>query len=173
MVTTLLESLEVNKFQKKYKTYIVTTYNYTGYPLVREIKERIKRKQIGNIENVEFEMPQDSFITNNKFFPLSKWRTKDNFIPNICLDLGTHLYSLLFFLINVVPSQVVSDFYKHSNDTMIGNAKILFKCKGGMRGTFWISKRSAGSRNGLRIRIFGNKGSYNWYQQTPEILKVL
>ena len=37
-----------------------------------------------------------------------------------------------------------------------------------MTSNFWMSKTAVGRRNGLRIRLFGELGSAEWYQMEPE-----
>jgi len=36
----------------------------------------------------------------------------------------------------------------------------------------WYSKIAIGNRNGLKIRLYGQKGSAEWLQEIPEIIKV-
>ena len=37
-------------------------------------------------------------------------------------------------------------------------------------GNIWLSKAALGQRNGLRVRVFGEKASAEWYQMDPEFL---
>ena len=39
-----------------------------------------------------------------------------------------------------------------------------------MNGSFWMSKTAIGNRNGLRLRIIGDKGSADWIQNNSEEL---
>ena len=39
------------------------------------------------------------------------------------------------------------------------------------RGSIWISSAATGGENGLKIRVYGNKGSVEWYQDDPNHLK--
>ena len=39
-------------------------------------------------------------------------------------------------------------------------------------GSMWFTKSAIGTRNGLRMRIFGTSGSIEWYQQNPEFLNL-
>ena len=36
----------------------------------------------------------------------------------------------------------------------------------------WYSKVAIGYRNGLKVRVFGDKGSALWYQEDPEKLDL-
>ena len=39
-----------------------------------------------------------------------------------------------------------------------------------LKGSFWMSKTAIGNRNGLRLRIIGDKGSADWIQNNSEEL---
>ena len=41
-----------------------------------------------------------------------------------------------------------------------------------MQGQVWFSKTAVGHRNGLKISIYGSKGSIHWVQENPEQLEV-
>ena len=45
---------EINKIFSNKKNLIRVTYNYTGYPILRELKEMIKKKRIGKIKQFFF-----------------------------------------------------------------------------------------------------------------------
>ena len=45
---------------------------------------------------------------------------------------------------------------------------IMLKYKSGINGFFWFGKSAVGYRNGLKLRIFGQKASLTWHQIKPE-----
>ena len=81
--------------------YLAVTYNYTGYPMIRELREMIRRGHLGRIEQIHIEMPQESFARLNRdgrpIVP-QQWRMQDGKIPTISLDLGVHLHHMIDFL---------------------------------------------------------------------------
>lgn len=46
----------------------------------------------------------------------------------------------------------------------------LVRYSGNMRAQIWYAKMALGHRNGLRVRIYGDKGSAEWFQMVPEEL---
>lgn len=50
------------------------------------------------------------------------------------------------------------------------NAQILFRYANGARGSLWISQVAVGHENGLRLRVYGTKGSLQWAQENPNVL---
>ena len=171
LVTDLYQIKKLMKLHEK--KFIATIFNYTGYPMIREMKFLIKKKRIGNIKNFQIEMPQQSFVnkkqTNNKIFPIQKWRLKQSSIPMICLDLGVHLDNLIYFLTDAYPQEVFSNFSKNSKLNVYDDVNIILKYKSFL-GSMWISKSSFGYDNGLSIRVFGDKGSFEWKQSDNENL---
>jgi predicted dehydrogenase len=49
---------------------------------------------------------------------------------------------------------------------------MLLKYPSGIKGSMWMSKTAIGHRNGLQIRIYGDKGSAKWVQLNPDELEL-
>ena len=45
--------------------------------------------------------------------------------------------------------------------------------KNNARGSIWVSSAATGGENGLKIRVYGNKGSVEWFQDDPNHLKFI
>jgi len=173
LTTSLKNALEIKKELTKYKGFLAITYNYTGYPMIRELKELIKMGKLGKIVHIDVQMPQESFIKvdkNNNPFKPQKWRLKDYEIPTIYLDLGAHLHDLVSFLINKKPMEVsvINRTYGYFN--VIDDVRGVVNYEDGIAAHYWFSKSALGHKNGLKIQIYGTKGSAFWYQMEPEYL---
>ena len=162
---------EVNQIRdaldKSDKKDLSVTLNYSGYPMVREIAQRIHNKSLGDLLTLRIEMPQETFLRNSK---LQNWRSVDYSIPTITLDLGVHVFHLVRFLL------------KDEIELLEGHNFSLFKGSELVdRSTSnWISKNSGvvvemsyskidlGQRNGLRLRASGTLGSIEWIQRYPD-----
>lgn len=158
------------------KGFLAVTYNYSGYPMVRELRRMIASGRLGKILHFQVEMPQEGFIRvdaqGNKPKP-QWWRLSDGGIPTIHLDLAVHLHQLVFYLLREHPLAVVSD--QASNGWFSGvvdNVMSIARYSGDIRGQFWFSKSALGQRNGLRLRIYGSEGSAEWFQADPEELHL-
>jgi len=169
------EANSIASLVKEKNGFLVVTYNYSCYPMVREARHLIKKDKIGKIIHFQIEMPQEGFIKLNNQNQLPKpqqWRLNDNEIPTIYLDLASHLHQLIYFLTRQNPIEVIADhkgfgFFK---DKVIDNVISICKYTNDIQGQFWFSKSAIGNRNGLKIRIFGEKGSLEWHQMVPEEL---
>jgi len=157
--------------------YLAVTYNYSGYPMFRELQEIINSGKLGKVLNINAEMPQEGFVklnkqTNNVPDP-QNWRMSDTTIPTISLDLGVHVHQLIKALISQKPLSVVAiqnSFGKVKS--VIDDVNCLIKYDGGSTANIWYSKSALGYKNGLRLRVFGSKGSAEWLQTNSEYLSL-
>ena len=58
------EAIDLKKIVKSKKIIFALTYNYTGYPMVKEAKSLIENGKIGKIRKVSVEYPQGWLTTN-------------------------------------------------------------------------------------------------------------
>ena len=73
---------------------------------------------------------------------------------------GLEVNSVLADLSAFVPSRLLDD-----------NAQIMLRFANGARGSLWASQVAVGHENGLRIRIYGDQASLEWFQEQPNQLK--
>ena len=80
LVPTIKQGKNLRLIAKKKNIPFCVTYNYTGYPLVREAKELIKKKLLGNIMNINIEYLQGHIVGLNKKSIKNAlgWRSKNS-----------------------------------------------------------------------------------------------
>jgi predicted dehydrogenase len=174
LVSSLDELSSIQKVLKQDKQFLAVTFNYSGYPMIRELKELIKIGVLGHIKQIRFEVPQDAFVrsTAGKGNAAS-WRFQDGYLPTICLDLGVHLHHLAYFLLEEEPTHTMAEFSNYSSHNgLIDDILMWVIFSSGIKGSFWMSKAALGNRNGLKISLYGDKGSAHWVQVNPEELKI-
>jgi len=155
-------------------SFLVVTYNYLAYPLLGVLRENIMKEELGKIVNVHLEMPQESFFRppkGIKEYP-PKWRKKDGPIPGILLDLMSHLFSLLKFLTSKNIRKVYAIQKSFSSFGVVDEVKVITEFTDDTVGFFWVSKTALGSRNGLKVAVYGTKASALWVQEEPEKVYV-
>jgi len=171
LVSSYKDALMVQDISKD--NFLTVTYNYSGYPMIRELKNIIKNNKLGDIINIDLKMPQESFLRPPKshLYP-QKWRLKDGDIPMISLDLGVHLQHLAFFLTEMEPIKIFSTMKSFSKYNVVDDIDIFLKYKKNMTGKIWISKVALGERNGLSVSVYGTNGRATWVQENSEILNI-
>ena len=165
----------INKVNER-RGFLCVTYNYTGYPMVRVLKNEILKGTLGKINHIEIQMPQEGFIRymNNGEKPKPQaWRMKDNEVPVISLDLGTHLHNMIYFLTGQNPIQVMGNEKSYGFfENIIDNVNCTIEYTNNMTVQMWYSKSALGNRNGIGLQIYGSEGSASWYQSEAEIIKI-
>jgi len=53
---------------------------------------------------------------------------------------------------------------------LVDDARVMLRFEGGARGLLWSSQVAIGNSNGVRLRVFGEKGSLQWFQEQPNEL---
>ena len=168
------EAVRIEEARKRVNGYLAVTYNYTGYPMVRELREVIRRGDLGDLQQIHVEMPQEGFLRLNDSDSVSTpqdWRLKDHKIPTLSLDLGVHVHHMVNFLSAERPIELVA--LGSSNgvfENITDNTMCIARYTGDLDCQFWYGKTSLGHSNGLRVRVYGNEGSAEWFQLHPEEL---
>ena len=174
LTATVREARKVKALLEAENGFLAVISNYTGYPMFRELKARIDKGELGSIQQIQIEMPQEGFLRlTDEGQPMvpQDWRLVDGEIPTISLDLGSHMHMLVAFLTGEKPRSVIgsSDTFGNFKD-ITDTVSCMVRYSGGLHVNYWYSKTALGCRNGLKIRVFGQNGSAEWFQAEPETL---
>ncbi|MDE2600353.1 MAG: Gfo/Idh/MocA family oxidoreductase [Rhodocyclaceae bacterium] len=170
------EIAELLQIRRQHQGFLGVTFNYSGYPMMRELREKIARGDLGRILHFQAEMPQEGFVrtsSDGKRPTPQDWRLHDGSVPTLGLDLAVHLHHSIYYLTRARPLSVVAD---HASEGWFSGIVDDFAClahyENNIRGQLWFSKSSLGHRNGLRLRIYGTEASAEWFQANPEELLI-
>ena len=167
-----------NKIKKNKKIKYALTHNYSAYPMVREAKVLIEKGKIGKVEDINFEYVQDwsegKTINKKNSRKMFRWKLDKKIVgvSSVLNELGSHACHLASYMSGLKTKKVFADITQVSKTVkMDNNAKVLIEFDNGAKGMFWTSCTARGGVYGLRIRIFGSKGSLEWVQNDPTYLK--
>jgi len=167
-----------NKIKKNKKIKYALTHNYSAYPMVREAKVLIEKGKIGKVEDINFEYVQDwsegKTINKKNSRKMFRWKLDKKIVgvSTVLNELGSHACHLAGYMSGLKTKKVFADITQVSKSVkMDNNAKVLIEFDNGAKGMFWTSCTARGGVYGLRIRIFGSKGSLEWVQNDPTYLK--
>lgn len=152
------------------KKFLGVTFNYAGYPMVREARQMILGGDLGAIQQIYCEMPQESF--SRRGATPQGWRKRDYRIPCVSLDLGVHVLHLVEYLsgAEMLECAAVQESSFGKIRGVIDTVNVLATYTSGALANMIWTKAALGHRNGLRVRVFGEAGSLEWYQADPEQL---
>jgi predicted dehydrogenase len=173
----LEEALELESVVKKSGKVFALTHNYTGYPMVKEARELVRRGDLGKVSKVVVEYPQDWLINlveeqGNKG---ALWRTDPQQAgASSCVgDIGTHAENLTRYITGLEIDQLCAEFTTFVKGRRLeDDANMLVRFKGGAKGILYASQISAGEENNINIRVYGTKASLEWHQEDPNDLIV-
>ena len=177
LTSNLQDAEELAKLVKDTGLVFAVTYNYSGYPMVRQAKEMVANGELGNIRVVQLEYAQDWLATNieRDGQKQAAWRTdpKQAGKGGAIGDIGTHAFHLAEFITGLEASSLLADLDAFvPGRTLDDNANILLRYKNGAKGMLWVSQVASGKENGLQIRIYGDKGGLQWAQEDPNYLHI-
>jgi predicted dehydrogenase len=99
MTTTYEEARDLENIYKSKKLTFAVTYTYTGYPMIRQMKEMIKAGEIGDIQRVDLQYYQGWInpIIHDSKRRSETWRLQpDKSGISCCIgDIGTHAFDML------------------------------------------------------------------------------
>ena len=153
-------------------TVFVLTHNYSGYPLIRQAREMVAGGEIGAIRVVQVEYPQD-WMAEEVHNKQADWRTDpaQSGAGGATGDIGTHAYHLANFVTGLTPERLAADLTAFvSGRKLDDNGHVLLRYQGGAKGMLWCSQVAPGCENGLRLRVYGEKGGLEWAQENPNEL---
>src|SRR4051812_7298510 len=153
------------------------TFNYTGYPMVRHAKQLIADGLIGTLRVVQAEYPQGWLATalEKTGQKQASWRTDPKLAGAGALgDIGSHSFQLVEFVTGEKVAEVAADVSAIVPGRSIDdNVNVLLRFAGGARGSLWASQVAIGHLNSHRLRVYGETGSVQWFQERPEELLIV
>ena len=90
----------------------------------------------------------------------------------ILSEIGTHAYHLLRYVTSLEAKEVSAEVSSLSSELPVDdNAFLILRMSNNARASIWVSSAATGGENGLKIRVYGTKGSIEWFQDDPNNLK--
>ena len=154
------------------------THTYSGYPLVREARARVAAGALGAIRKVVVEYPQ-GWLAGEAVGKQAEWRVDPaKSGPGGCIgDIGTHAFQLAEFISGLKVTQILADLAAVVPGRPVDDdCTVLLRFEdvgfGAARGVLLASQIEVGEMNGLRIRLYGEKGGMVWKQEVPNTLTL-
>jgi len=185
------ESAELVELARSRKVVAAVSYNVRFYPLNLEARERVRKGDVGQIFAVNGSYTQDWLFYDTDY----NWRVlaEQGGELRAVGDVGTHWMDLVHSITGLEVEAVFADLKtvhpvrkkpKGEVQTYTGKmggpmqtepvnittedyAGVLFRFKGGARGSLNISQVTAGRKNCLRYEIAGSKCALAWNSEAP------
>lgn len=177
MTFTLKEALELRNAAKKSKKLFMLTHNYSGYPMIQEARDQVKKGTLGKILKIVVEYSQGWLLKRieSEGQKQATWRTDPKKAGISCCigDIGTHGEHLARFVTGLEIESLCADLTTFiSGRALEDDGNVLLRYKGGAKGVLISSQIMAGEENNLVLRVYGEKASMEWHQEHPNELTL-
>jgi predicted dehydrogenase len=155
------------------KAHFFLTHNYSGYPVIREIRSLIKNGELGNLRIVKGAYLQGWLGSKEEDSGSNKqaeWRTdpKRSGAAGAVGDIGSHTMHLLEFVTGLKCESVAADLTTFVQGRQLDDdASIMIRMSENVKGNLSISQIATGQENNFTISIYGEKGALHWAQENP------
>ena len=175
MTTTYEEARILEEAHRKAGTVFAVTHTYTGYPMVRQMREMIKAGALGKIHKIDARYYQGWInpVIHDKQKRASVWRLdpKKAGISSCMGDIGVHAFNLIEYTTGLRVKSLLCDFnYLYADNQMDVDGTVLIRMGEHVKGVIRGSQVATGEENGLAIRIYGEKAGFLWEQENPNFL---
>lgn len=156
---------------------LALTHTYSGYPAVKEARERVASGVFGKIRKIYVEYPQGWLSDRAELQPGSNagWRTDPARAGKAgCMgDIGTHALQLAEYVSGQRCASLCADLSAIvEGRSLDDDGAALLRFDGGASGVLIATQVAAGEENDISIRLYGEKGGMEWHQAEPNSLYV-
>ncbi len=175
LVHTSAQAEELVAAVKRRNVVFGVTYNYTGYPMVRQAREMVRSGELGTLRKVVVEYHQGWLASaeetqGNK---QAVWRADpaQGGLGGAIGDIGSHAENLVATITGLEVESVCADLAALVPGRVLDDdAAVLMRFAGGARGVLTACQVMTGVENGLRLRVSGTRGTLEWRQEEPNTL---
>lgn len=178
MTTTYEEAKILNDTLKHSKSVFAVTYTYTGYPMIRQMREMVLNGELGKIQKIDAQYYQGWInpIIHDKNQRASTWRLDPEKSGISCCvgDIGTHAFDMLEYVSGLQIKSVLADLnYLYSDNSMDIDGTVLLRCTDDVKGVICTSQIATGEENSFVVKIYGDKAGLKWEQENPNYLYLM
>ena len=196
LAMTAAQSGELVAMAKGLRLAAGVCYNIRFYPLNLESRQRVRSGDVGRVFAVNGSYVQDWLLHETDY----NWRVLAELGGELraVADIGTHWIDLVTSITGLEVEAVLADLVtvhptrqrpKGEVETFTGKlaqqvqtepvavttedyGAILFRFRGGARGSLWVSQVTAGRKNSIRYEIAGSQCSLAWNSESPNELWI-
>jgi len=165
MTMTVNEALELEELVAKLKLTFALTHTYTGYPMVRQMRDIIASGVLGTIQRIDAQYYQgwiNSIIHGTESRITGIWRLDPKHAgASSCMgDIGVHAFNLIEYTTGLEVKEVLSDLNQVKEDIILDlDGTVLLRFSKYLKGVIRASQVCGGEENGITLAVYGSKAS--------------
>lgn len=174
---SLDEAKRLNEKLEETGLTLCLTHTYTGYPMVKQAKDLIKKGTLGKIRKVYVEYRQGwlSRLSEKEGNQGAAWRMDPAKSGKSAVlgDIGTHAFNLAEYITGLQVTKLCADLTTVVEGRGLDDdGSVLLKFDNGASGVLFATQVAAGEENNLSIKVYGENGGIEWHQHEPNTLLV-
>jgi predicted dehydrogenase len=179
MTMTVKEAVELEKLVARKKLTFALTHTYTGYPMVRQMRDIIAKGILGTIQRIDAQYYQgwiNSIIHGTGSRITGVWRLDPKHAgASSCMgDIGVHAFNLIEYTTGLEIKEVLSDLNSVKEGIKLDlDGTVLVRFNKKLKGVIRASQVCGGEENNLTLAVYGSKASLKWGQENPNYLTML
>ena len=179
MTITVEEALDLEKLVAEKGLTFALTHTYTGYPMVRQMRDIIATGALGTIQRIDAQYYQgwiNSIIHGTGSRITGVWRLdpKHAGVSSCMGDIGVHAFNLIEYTTGLEVKEVLSDLNPVKENIELDlDGTVLLRFGKNLKGVIRASQVCGGEENCITIAVYGSKASLKWAQEDPNYLYML
>lgn len=175
MTFSLEEAVQLQQKVEETGLVLALTHVYSGYPAVKEARDRIAKGELGKLRRLYVEYPQGWLADRIELEGGNNagWRTdpKQTGKAGCIGDIGTHAWHLAEYITGQKVVELCAELNTFAPGRPVDDDGAAFlRFDGGMKGCLTASQIAKGEANNIRFRVYGEKGGLEWHQMDPNRL---
>jgi predicted dehydrogenase len=179
MTMTVEEAVELEEIVKKTRLTFALTHTYTGYPMVRQMRDLIAKGVLGTVQRIDAQYYQgwiNSIIHGTGSRITGVWRLDPKHAgASSCMgDIGVHAFNIIEYTTGLEVKEVLSDLNPVKEGIELDlDGTVLLRFSDKLKGVVRASQVCGGEENNITIAVYGSKASLKWAQENPNYLYML
>ena len=175
MVQTGEQAADLIRAVDKSGRVFAVTYNYGGYPMIKQARALVREGRLGKIRKVIVEYNQGWLARKieDEGAKQAEWRTDParSGIAGAIGDIGSHAENLAHAVTGLDITDICADLTTFVPGRRLDDdGNLLLRFENDARGVLIASQISAGEENNLRLRVYGDEAGLEWHQENPNYL---
>jgi len=171
---TLDQAIELKSIIEKTGLLYGLTHTYTGYPMIKEARHRLKQGQLGQIKKIIVEYPQGWLASkDDENSKQASWRLDPNKAGISCCmaDIGIHAANLAEYVTGLKITSLCAELTINVENRLLDDdGTVMLRFDSGAHGILLASQVCVGEENSLKLRVYGEHASIEWSQLEPNSL---
>ena len=179
MTMTVEEAEELERLVASTGLTFALTHTYTGYPMVRQMRDLVASGVLGTIQRIDAQYSQgwiNSIIHGTDSRITGVWRLDPRHagVSSCMGDIGVHAFNLIEYTTGLEIKEILADLSSVKDDVSLDlDGTVLLRFGKKLKGVIRASQVCGGEENGLTLAIYGSKASLKWGQENPNYLYML